>query len=121
VKAAERRKLPRRIGAGTTTSPLLRLPAEIRTRIFTYVLGGHTLHFASNEKLGVIICRNGSNYDDDRTLHPDSRHEAPAQERKSSRPDYVVFASHKQCHQSPSHLDLHLLQTCRQIYHEGKI
>jgi hypothetical protein len=118
----------------TTNSPFLRLLAELRKRIYNYALGGHILHVASHlsqrGKSGsgpVVICTCPHDYEQDDTSHSLMRHEP-------SRPQFLYATrysanvlclnSHQQCYEDlPAWkgLSVHVLQACRQIYHEGKL
>lgn len=108
-----------------THSPLLKLPAEIRQRIYDYVLGGNILHVASVETRGAVVCKNCDNLDH-QASQPTLQHETSefAQDALvtlawNGEIDMMID-SHDQCWESTDRLSLSLLQTCRQIYHEGK-
>lgn len=108
-----------------TSSPFLRLPAEIRERVYTYVLGGQVLHVGSGpirHPHSVIICIHGEDYDEGPYGHI-SRFEIKYPGHvKSIRPSFGHIESHSGCYGAPleqTHYSLNLLSVCRQIYHEG--
>ena len=113
-------------------SPFLKLPAEIRQRIYNYALGGHILHVASRiierHDTGpgpVVICSCPHDYSD--SSHSIMRREPIGLEGlylESSYRTFICLDSHRQCFRDPSAggrfaVNFSLLQTCRQIYHEG--
>lgn len=102
----------------TTSSPFLKLPAELRQRIYNYALGGYIIHVAPGETPGVAVCTNCDDFDD-RTSHQNVRRAA----RNHFPWNFMILATHTKCYLqscAQSGFSLHLLRTCRQIYHEGK-
>jgi len=96
------------------------LPAEIRSRIYGYVLGGKVIHVRKPSELGTgpVLCvhpsappvRNWPSTKDSARIE-----EAPHQVLGYDQP-------HQRCHESPLPLEqfsLGLLGVCRQIYHEA--
>jgi hypothetical protein len=112
------------------SSPFLKLPAEIRQRIYNYALGGNILHVASHvvrrQERGpgpVVVCGCPHDYEDD-TDHSVMRREVSQFEFPSVESSGAIFFClhiHRECYLEPSAqcFSVHLLQTCRQIYHEG--
>lgn len=115
-----------------TNSPFLALPAEIRQRIYNFALGGHILHVGSR----ILGCREtGAGPTVDCSCpHNYKGSDRPVMQRQasglkecyveSSGSTLICHEAHRQCFQnSPGQerfvIKLNLLQTCRQIYHEG--
>jgi hypothetical protein len=100
------------------------LPAEIRSQIYGYVLGGKVIHIRKPLELGdgPVVC-----------VYPTappylSRLEKGWGPMKSARTEKTSHQSleydqpHQNCHESPLQLErfsLGLLSVCRQIYHES--
>lgn len=102
-----------------TTSPFLKLPPEIRQRIYGYALGGRILHVASGPMLGadrVVVCVNCDDFinDVDRQMIHGIRDGIVEVKRHSQ------LESHKECYEAHETWSLGLLGVSRQIYHEGK-
>jgi hypothetical protein len=111
--------------SNATNSPFLRLPAELRERVYTYVLGGQILHVGSGpirHPYSVTMCSNAENYDAGPDGHI-SRFETRYPGRVASiREHFGHIESHARCYNLPceqTHYSLDLLFVCRQIYHEG--
>ena len=115
-----------------TTSLLLELPAEIRHRIYNFALGGHILHVGSRilacRETGAgpaVVCSCPHNYKG--SEGPVMRRQASGLKEcyvESSGSTFICHDAHRQCFQNSSAQErfatkLNLLQTCRQIYHEG--
>lgn len=102
-------------------SPLLRLPAEIRTTIFGYAFGGNTMRVSVNNRgiLRTRICKHADDYDDitcrvvmqdtPRNVRKDRAKRAPEPRRLP----WSQEVSHGH-HDRPT-----LLLTSRKLYHEG--
>jgi hypothetical protein len=106
-----------------TTSPFLKLPPEIRQRIYGYALGGRIFHVASGPMLGpnrVVVCVNSDDFTDsaDRQMIHGIRDGIV--EVKNRGVTHSQLESHKKCYQAHATWSLNLLGVCRQIYHEGK-
>lgn len=108
-----------------TTSLFLRLPAEIRERVYTYVLGSQVLHVGSgpiHHPHSVIVCTHGENYNEGPDGHIsrfETRYPSLVQSIGKSTGH---IESHSRCYNVPceqTHNSLDLLFVCRQIYHEG--
>lgn len=102
-----------------TTSPFLKLPPEIRQRIYSYALGGRILHVASGPMLGadrVIVCVKTDDFTNgvDRQMIHGIR-DGIVEVKKQSQ-----LESHKECYEVHETWSLKLLGVSRQIYHEGK-
>jgi hypothetical protein len=109
-----------------TDSYFLRLPAEIRERIYSLTLGGRVLHVASgpiHRPHSVVVCAHADDYDEGPAWII-SRFETQITCRTLGNGESHAFlGSHERCYNLPPrqrHLPVQLLQVCRKIYHEGK-
>jgi hypothetical protein len=117
--------IPNSAAKNVATSPFLKLPPEIRQRIYGYALGGRILHVASGPILGrnsVVVCVNCDDFTDalDWKMIHGIRFCRGIIEEKNRGVTHSQLESHKQCYQAHATLSLNLIGTCRQIYHEGK-
>ena len=105
------------------SSPFLRLPPELRLRIYELVLGGQTLHIVENfarrprERLVLLpyLCKEPASEENIQIAFdsPDAAWNTPA-----------APSRHERCYsgwQTPGGLESSLLKTCRQIYNEANI
>jgi hypothetical protein len=101
-----------------THSPFLKLTAEIRARIYGYVLGG-VIHLSKPSELGdgPVVC-----------AHPTSHEVGSRLFNESERVEGVCpeglgcDENHQDCYENPletQQFPLGLLSVCRQIYHEA--
>ncbi|KAK3704999.1 hypothetical protein LTR37_013516 [Vermiconidia calcicola] len=102
-------------------SPLLRLPPEIRNRIYGYVLGGKTLHVdVSLYRLSITVCR--AIQPD--TLKADTIREQGAENETFHYKDHHVSLgctlSYREDNGSRK-LDVALLRACRYIHREAAL
>jgi hypothetical protein len=102
------------------TSPLLKLPAELRTRIFEAAFGGNTIHVvsASPRIFRVRICNHAGDYDDVecRAVMEDTQMNVRKDANKRV-PNHEKCLGRRRSHTS-TEISLPLLLTCRQLYHE---
>ena len=107
-----------------TTSPFLKLPPEIRQRIYGFALGGRTLHVASGAIFGpnsVVVCVNPDDYRtglDQQVIRDGTVGLRDLPNRGRS---HMQLESHKECYKTQDVWSLDLLGVCRQINHEGKL
>lgn len=102
------------------TSPLLRLPAELRTRIFEAAFGGNTIHVSAGPRdFRVRICNHAGDYDDVecRAVMVDTQMGVRKDANKRV-PNHEKCLGRRRSHTSTK-ISLPLLLTCRQLYHES--
>jgi hypothetical protein len=113
-----------RAATNATNSPFLGLPAEIRERVYTYVLGGQILHVGSgpiHHPYSVTMCSNAENYDAGPDGHISRFEIEYPRHVKTIRESFGHIESHSRCYNLPceqTHYSLDLLFVCRQIYRE---
>ena len=109
-----------------TESPLLRLPAEIRNRVYGYVLGGKTLHIIKYHKSpSKVVFR----YNTCRLPEADSHQADCVRENGSENTsfDYIKYHEAQGCRFAgrdrfnTGRLDIQLLRVCRQIHREAAL
>lgn len=104
-----------------TSPPFLKLPAEIREQIHSYVLGGKILHVGSgpiHHSHSVVTCAHGENYDEGPEGHIPRFETEHISQYKTSSEAYAHVSSHLRCYLLPyeeRHYPLSLLSVCRQI------
>lgn len=114
----------------STTSPLLRLPAEIRNKIWTYVLGDQLVHIRYQQSSYELNFETN----DSAWQHVVCEHDCPEDSTEEMlRPsdgDTILRARHSICHEyfqvfkpiglgHPSTMRLNILRASRQIYSEA--
>ncbi|TKA52550.1 hypothetical protein B0A55_12778, partial [Friedmanniomyces simplex] len=113
--------------SNATNSPLLKLPPEIRNRIWHLVLGGRTLHTYTHLRRGVrhvghSICRVP---DDDEAIakrivrHNELSGEAEGFQLYHQRHSTCLLSEHSTIRPAP--LSLNILRSCRQVHEEGAL
>lgn len=102
------------VARNSKTSPLLKLPIELRRRIWGYTIGHRTIHIL-RRKLHMVrlthnICHTGVSEQESSVISPDA---------DMSRSSF----GHADCYYHPHFdqlkLDIDILQVCRQIYVEA--
>jgi len=98
------------------TSPLLKLPAEIRTLILGYAIGGNTIHVSHHQRVfRTRLCHIPGDYDGISCRYI---MDSPMEVRDDARgPDHTRCLSHKS--HTDSQISLNLLRSCRQLHHEA--
>lgn len=115
--------IPNSAAKNATTSPFLKLPPEIRQRIYGYALGGRILHVASGPISGpnsVVVCMNSDDFTNglnQRIIRDGTFGVRPVKNRGVT---HLQLWSHDRCYRGEETWSLDLLKVCRQIYHEGK-
>lgn len=99
--------IPNRSAVNRRHSPFLKLPAEVRTRIYEHVLGGKVIHARRPGEFGggPVKCAHPV---------PSPSQSCPGEGQASQESERT--------HETPGHkarLSLNLLLVCRQIYHEA--
>ncbi|TKA64374.1 hypothetical protein B0A55_10344 [Friedmanniomyces simplex] len=110
--------------SNTERSPLLRLPSELRERIWQYTLGGKVLHIGRKGQFpyGTAYAYECKAVDDERRMLDNGGPGA----NTVPRPTPPFFARHSHCETSHAlnwglHLPVHLLRTCRLIYQDASL
>lgn len=101
------------------TSPLVRLPAEIRDYIYTLVLGGNDIHVGSADNvMSYSVCTEASSH---REMTSWFKNRELGEADFPSWFDHVHCATHGSGRQpAPIRLDLRLLLVCQEIYREAE-
>ncbi|KAK1823652.1 hypothetical protein LTR12_001838 [Friedmanniomyces endolithicus] len=116
---------PRTWDTNAERSPLLRLPPELRERIWQYVLGGKVLHIGRKGEFGhstayAYECKaNGSEKDL-------ARHRGPYDGMDATPPTLPYFVRHAPCDTSyhmkkAQYHATYLLRTCRLIHKDAAL
>jgi hypothetical protein len=97
------------------------LPAEIRSRIYGYVLGGKIIHIRKPLELGdgPVVCVHPTALPFRDRLVENGVVKKPARIKKTSHLALGYDVPHRKCHERLEQFSLGLLGVCRQIYHEA--
>lgn len=111
------------IKQNAANSPLLRLPREVRDKIWRYAVGDRFIHVAMDKPLKFRheICYAPVTEQEAHHLFHDLEYEQQAQTRHTSDDMRVFFNRHRDCYKQavgPRHLHVEALQICRQVYVE---
>lgn len=102
------------------SSPLLRLPAEIKARIWKFATGGNTIHVSHHLRVTrTRLCDHPHDYDDVscRIIIRNPMNERKDEDNRA--PDHgSCLARTRRC-KTGANISLGLLLTCRTLYHEA--
>lgn len=115
------------IAQRNASSPLLRLPLEVKNQIYEYTVGGNLIHVITNPEEGAakfkntICCARISEQEAEEDFESESTHEwyAPAIEGRHNCCRFQDGVTSHDEKAKPEVLNLGLLRCCRQIYNEA--
>lgn len=117
------KNLQQAYATNSNASPLMRLPAEIRNRIYREVLAANTIHLepgSGSSKVEHHVCRAVTN-DFDEAKRLQSQHGQGVVQRYDARHAGCQSTSAQVVKPQLNRLSLSILQTCREIHQEAAL